>query len=575
MQLTSHQIRKYFESVLGTSLKSGKRVAVHCPIPGHPDKTASATAFTDGNGGFNCSGCGFRGNLFQLTARIKGISVLQAEDEVARITGADSSFGKEQDAGALVGTYDYRDANGALVFQKRKYRNEDGKKTFLIYHDDDGKGWRKGIGDTEEKKKFRPLYNLPFVISSNLVWMAEGESDADTLADMQPWYPDHPGFITSFTTSYAGAWRPGTTPKWEDHWNAAFYQKAVILFQDNDESGREYTEFIARSIHPYALFVRIVEFRDLPEKGDVSDWLKTHTKQQLLQRIKDTPNWQPRIKERESSRIFVSAVDFMTSENEEIDWLIPGVIQRGANGFFAGTPKAAKSFVCVDMCLSLATATPWLGFDVPFPVKTGLVTREDNPQLTRWRMRRLFSGKDCLPNYLNNLWVNSRQQTSEMFLDKEENVVDLIAAIRSRELEIVFLDVFNVLHGAEENDNTAMRKILNKCRRIQDESGAAIGIVHHLNKEVVGSVTQRLRGASAIAGYAEWIIGISLKDEAERTRQADFEMKVSAPPESFEFKINEDKENMFVRIERTGVVSTPRVNARAALNGKARMPYVD
>ena len=173
----------------------------------------------------------------------------------------------------------------------------------------------------------------------------------------------------------------------------------------------------------------------------------------------------------------------------------------------------------------------------------------------------------------SNLWVNSRQQTAELYLDNEANLTELIAGIRSLELEIVFLDVFNVLHGADENDNTEMRKILNRCRRIQDESGAAVGLCHHLNKEATGSVTQRLRGASAIAGYAEWIIGVSLKNETDRIREMSFELKAAAPPEPFEFKINEDKENQWVRIERTGTI-TKKSGARSVLE-KPRMPYVD
>lgn len=577
MQLTRLQIRQFFESVTGEKIRDRQRVAVHCPMPGHEDRTASATVFLDGNGGFNCSGCGFKGNVFQLAARLKGCTVVEAERIVAEMTGADPTFGSTGER-KLVACYDYRDAAGVLVFQKRKYKNDVGKNEYVIYHLDGRGDWRAGIGDTDERTVMRPLYNLPSVVASNMVWFTEGEKDADTLFELGPWFPDRPGLVHSFSTSYSGAWQPGQTPKWEEAWNPAFYQKTVLLFEDNDDAGRAYTEHIAHSIHKIASSVRIIKFPDLPVKGDVSDWLKEHSKEELAKKIVSTAAWIPKVQERAPARVFVSATDFMTDEQEEIEWLIPGVVQRGANGFFAGTPKASKSFVCVDMCVALATATPWLEFDVPVPVKVGLVSREDNPALTRWRMRRLLSGRLASgtvvhPQLLDNLWINSRQQTQAMFLDDEENVVDLIAAIRSRELEIVFLDVFNVLHGAEENDNTAMRKILNQCRRIQDESGAAIGIVHHLNKDMMGNITQRLRGASAIAGYAEWIIGVTLKDEVNRVREASFEMKVSAPPEPFEFKINEDKENLFVRVERLNDFAVAGATPK---NGNSRrMPYAD
>jgi hypothetical protein len=122
-------------------------------------------------------------------------------------------------------------------------------------------------------------------------------------------------------------------------------------------------------------------------------------------------------------------------------------------------------------------------------------------------------------------------------LDNEEELNELMVAIKERRLEFVLLDVFNVLHAADENDNTEMRKVLNQCKRIQDESGASIGILHHFNKETQGSITQRLRGASAISGFAEWMIGITMADEEMRIRRMEFELKAASPPEAIHFHI--------------------------------------
>jgi len=41
--------------------------------------------------------------------------------------------------------------------------------------------------------------------------------------------------------------------------------------------------------------------------------------------------------------LFVSATDFLSGAPQEIDWLVDGVIERGANGFFAAVPKGGKS----------------------------------------------------------------------------------------------------------------------------------------------------------------------------------------------------------------------------------------
>jgi hypothetical protein len=72
--------------------------------------------------------------------------------------------------------------------------------------------------------------------------------------------------------------------------------------------------------------------------------------------------------------------------------------------------------------------------------------------------------------------------------------------------------------------------ILQQLSNIQAETGCSIGVVHHLNKADSGSLTQRMRGASAIAGWAEWLIALSLHDDESAVIKAEFELKASAPP---------------------------------------------
>lgn len=250
------------------------------------------------------------------------------------------------------------------------------------------------------------------------------------------------------------------------------------------------------------------------------------------------------------SHIFADFAGFVTdSENSSIDWMLAGIIERGANGFIAAEPKGAKSFSSADLVLALATGTPWLEFAVPRPTRVGLVSREDNPALTAWRLKNLLNGRQFSPiqlSYLEtNLYVNTRAQTASLMLDNESQMDELMGAIKERKIEFVLLDVFNVLHSADENDNTQMAAVLRRVRRIQDKTGAAIGIIHHYSKsEGHGRITQRLRGASAIAGFAEWIIGLSMVDEEAQVRRMEFELKAGASPQPIYFCIDSTEQKL-------------------------------
>jgi len=59
-----------------------------------------------------------------------------------------------------------------------------------------------------------------------------------------------------------------------------------------------------------------------------------------------------------------------------------------------------------------------------------------------------------------------------------------------------------------ENDNTGMRKELDAIRSIMDQTGVSAIIVHHSGKNFGGGGSS-LRGASAIADWADNVIGLS------------------------------------------------------------------
>jgi hypothetical protein len=239
-----------------------------------------------------------------------------------------------------------------------------------------------------------------------------------------------------------------------------------------------------------------------------------------------------------------------TSLFEKLRFPSKTFIQRGANGFICVPPKVGKSWLAVDLALSLAMGLPWAGFDVRRPAKVALVSREDNPGLTRWRMDRLLTGKNrTMADLEGRLDVNSREQSPSFGLDESELFIPMIAELKAVQPEFVILDVFNTLHGADENDNTEMRRVLEELNRMQREVGCAICVIHHFNKTAEGSLTQRLRGAGAIAGWAEWPIGVEAADE--HIRKLQFELKAAQPPEPFCYRISGEDFDNWKRIERT------------------------
>jgi len=249
--------------------------------------------------------------------------------------------------------------------------------------------------------------------------------------------------------------------------------------------------------------------------------------------------------EKQAGPLLLPAHKFIASAPAQIDWLVEGVIQRGANGVIAAAPRSGKSWLSLDLAIGLATGTQWLGFPVPRPIRVALLSREDPQALTGWRLKHLLAGRDVRADEdFGHLYCNSRQQSASLALDSPAEMAAITAELQTRRPEMVILDVFNVLHGADENDQTQMRAVLAAVSRLSaDLDGAAICLVHHFNKgagDGTAAMVNRLRGSSAIAGWTQWIVGLSYADEREKIRRAEFELKAAQSPEPVNFRIESD-----------------------------------
>src|SRR5690606_11086633 len=64
----------------------------------------------------------------------------------------------------------------------------------------------------------------------------------------------------------------------------------VVFLADNDDEGRKHADKKASLVAPVARSVRVVHFKGLPNKGDVSDWIEAgHTADNLRALVDAAP----------------------------------------------------------------------------------------------------------------------------------------------------------------------------------------------------------------------------------------------------------------------------------------------
>jgi hypothetical protein len=106
---------------------------------------------------------------------------------------------------------------------------------------------------------------------------------------------------------------------------------------------------------------------------------------------------------------------------------------------------------------------------------------------------------------------------------------------------------------------------LQRINRIQNECECAATLVHHINKVGSENIFKGLPAASAIHGWMEWGIGISVvnsdeKDKATYIRKLEFESIEGTAPAIYA-QIREGDQST-VRIERVERPSEPQRKAK-------------
>lgn len=549
--LTTDQIRRYFSSRLKEPNWKSENPQQITRCPWHEDRTPSLSVNLEA-GTWKChAGCG-SGGLIDFEQRTSGKDRHAcAEDVIEAATGQHEARVSQRRISAV---YKYRDEGGGVLFEKVRYEPKD----FVVRRPNGQGGHDYGIGACR-----RVLYNLPQVITANHVIICEGEKDSDRILGLNLAQYDRSGLTRlAVTTNFDGA------GKWRPEYSPYFCGKSVTFLPDNDDPGRAHAKLAADSVLPYAHAVKIVNLPEIPPKGDVSDYLERHSAEDLVREMRNAKPYQKPL-----SPLLIPDYVFGSVLVQEISWLVEGAIELGSNGFICSEPKVGKSWLACDLALSVALGVPWLGLNIREPRRVALISREDNPSLTRWRRNRLLMGKGFRSEDTGDrFWINSKDQSPQFKLDNPEQFAEMLGALRQVRPDLIILDVLNRLHSADENDNTQMSAVLERADLFHRELGASVCIVHHFGKSE-GSLTKRLRGASAIMGWAEWIIGVTKRPELGilAPRDVEFELKAPSPVDRLSFMINNyDHEGQLtdaghahsVRIEISSETAEPRDRRR-------------
>ncbi len=201
--------------------------------------------------------------------------------------------------------------------------------------------------------------------------------------------------------------------------------------------------------------------------------------------------------------------------------LVEGVLHQGSKMVLASSSKAGKTWMLLDLAMSVATGKPW----IKFPTTQGRVlflNFEIQRAFIRSRIEALQQHKQvgCLGDL--DIW-NLRGHLMEF----ERMAAEIVRQTADRAYSLIVLDpIYKALGGADENGSGTVGSLCNQLERISHHTGAAVVFAHHFPKgnQSKKSAIDRLSGSGVFARDADSIITLT-EQETEDCYAMEFTLR--------------------------------------------------
>lgn len=237
-------------------------------------------------------------------------------------------------------------------------------------------------------------------------------------------------------------------------------------------------------------------------------------------------------------------------------WLVDDAWVDQSVGFISGRSKSYKTWIALDLALSVVSGAPFLG---RYPVnRTGpvlLVQEEDPTPVLQDRLMLIGKQKEMLPNYtLSNdiLHIEYPEYPLHIInlqgfnLQGEQKVAQIRRMIAEINPVMVILDPLIVMLGnVDENRATEVASLLQIVKMWREEFGCSIVIVHHWNKgglEDGERFGQHMYGSFAFHAWLESALHVMpvIEPEMEKIDTVVVEREFKAAPSGRSLRLTFD-----------------------------------
>jgi hypothetical protein len=214
----------------------------------------------------------------------------------------------------------------------------------------------------------------------------------------------------------------------------------------------------------------------------------------------------------------VRASDLETPVTQQ-SWLIERLWTHQAVGIIGGSPKSGKTWLALEMAVSVASGSPCFGtFPVFSPGPVLLYAAEDSAATLRSRVETLARLHKVNFKRLDVHIIT----VDSLRLDRPDHQDRLESTLHVYKPTLLLLDPLVRVHTIDENVAGQVAALLGYLRSLQRKTGTAIVVVHHVRKNAspTGGAGNSLRGSGDLYAWLDSFLYLRMH-QGQRTLSAE------------------------------------------------------
>ena len=199
---------------------------------------------------------------------------------------------------------------------------------------------------------------------------------------------------------------------------------------------------------------------------------------------------------------FESISDLLTAPEEDVDFLVDGLLPTAGFSLLVGAPKAGKSTLGRCLAFAVSHGFDWLGRETVKGSVLGVFLEEKRAEVAR---------------HFKQLGVREDDDVRLAFQRPPKDAVSLLAdeVNRIKPSMLVIDPLFRFIQVADGNDYAQVTNALEPLLRLARDTGTHVLAIHHARKSG-GSLGEETLGSSAIFGAVDTALFVK-RDESRRS----------------------------------------------------------